>query len=382
MAAEYDCFQGSPNLSNEDDLAAILNMEPFFAADSDLGKEDFYPSALDQFTHQGQVWGLPSNITVNVMSYNKDLFDAAGLDYPSPNWTTSDFLELATALTRGEDENAQYGYASNFFEVNDLVALIDRLGGDMLDDSEDPPRIVFNTPGVIEAVRWYASLTTVHEVKPVFDTTEVEDLRALEQERQALIDQGRVAMWTDTGMGGGFRGPGRVELNTGVAPLPLGPNSAEGSGFQSVDGFFISAQTDVRQACWTWITFLTEQPNVASGLPARKSVAESDAYRQEVGADQAEAYIASVSSGSRASFMQRISDKGGWLMFAALWLSDAYDRIIAGDMTVEDALNAAQDVADAYRDCAIANDAFQDMEALQECSTTAAEVAPELAGDE
>jgi multiple sugar transport system substrate-binding protein len=382
MAAEYDCFQSSPNLSNEDDLAAILSMEPFFAADSDLGKEDFYPSVMDQFTYQGQVWGLPGSVTVNVMSYNKDLFDAAGLDYPSVTWTTSDFLELATALTQGEDENAQYGYASNFFEVNDLVALIDRLGGDMLDDSVDPPRVVFNTPGVVEAVRWYASLTTVHGVKPTLDT-EVEDFRALEQERQAMIDQGRVAMWTDASGVRVFRGfGGETNLNTGIAPLPLGPNSAEGSGFQSVDGFFISAQTDARQACWTWITFLTEQPNVASGLPARQSVAESDAYRQEVGAEQAEAYIASVSSGSRASFMQRISEEGSWLMFASFWLSDAYDRIVAGDMTVEEALNAAQDVADAYRDCAIANDAFQDMEALQECSTTAAAVAPELAGDD
>jgi multiple sugar transport system substrate-binding protein len=385
MAAEYDCFQSSPNFSSDDTLAAISSMEPFFAADSTVSKQDFYPAVMEQFTHQGQVWGIPGNVTVNVMSYNKDLFDAAGLDYPSATWTTSDFLELAIALTQGEGENKQYGYVSSFLEVNDLIAVIDRLGGNMFDDSVDPPRIVFNSPDVVEAVRWYTSLTTVHKVKPAL-TMNVEDFRDVAQERQALIDQGRAAMWTDASFGRGFRGFGgfggfaSTELNVGIAPLPMGPNSAEGSGFQSVDGFFISAETEARQACWNWITFLTEQPNVAPGLPARRTVAESDAYRQEVGAEQADAYIASVSSGGRASFTQRVSDERSWLGFTSSWLSNAYDRIVNGDMTVEEALDAAQEVADAYRTCVIANDALQDMQALQACATEAAAAVPDLAG--
>jgi ABC-type glycerol-3-phosphate transport system substrate-binding protein len=193
-----------------------------------------------------------------------------------------------------------------------------------------------------------------------------------------LINAGRAAMWTDGGVGGGFRGfvvsggpGGTVNLNVGVVPLPAGPNSAKGSGFQSVDGYFISAQTQAREACWKWITFLTEQPTVASGLPARQSVAESAAYRQQVGAERAEAYLASVSGGSQASFFQRLSDEGTWLMFASIWLSDAYDRIIGGEMSVEESLNTAQEMVDAYRDCVIVNDAFQDPDAQRECATEA-----------
>jgi ABC-type glycerol-3-phosphate transport system substrate-binding protein len=182
-------------------------------------------------------------------------------------------------------------------------------------------------------------------------------------------------MWIDSrgGLGGpgggfGFGGPdGAGDLNVGVVPLPAGPNSAQGSGFQAVDGYFISDQTEARQACWGWITFLTEQPNVSSGLPARQSVAESAAYRQQVGAERADAYLASVSSGSRASFFQRISDEGNWLGFAAFWLSDAYNRVVNGEMTVEESLGAAQESVDAYRDCVIAKEAYQDPEAMREC---------------
>ncbi|HSR32672.1 MAG TPA: extracellular solute-binding protein, partial [Anaerolineae bacterium] len=372
MAAEYDCFQASPSFDDES-LAAIVSMEPFLATDSATSKDDFFPSVLEQFTYQGQLWGLPGSVTVNVMNYNKDLFDAAGLAYPSVDWTTGDFLEMAVALTQGEDENKQYGYVPSPFEANDLVSFMDRLGADMLDESVDPPRLVFNSPSVVEAFRWYTSLATQYGVQPVVSETtgDFEGVRG----RQALIDEGRVAMWMESG--GGFGGPGGFvvfggpggtsHLNVGVVPLPTGPNSAKGSGFQSVDGYFISAQSDAREACWNWITFLTEQPNATSGLPARTSVAKSDAYRQQTGDEQVDAALASVSGGSRASFFQRISDEGNWLGFASFWLSDAYDRVINGEMTVEESLAAAQESVDAYRDCVIAKDAYQDPEGMMGC---------------
>ena len=369
MAAEYDCFQNLPDLSSDAARSAILSVEPFIASDATISKEDFYASVLEQFTYQGQVWGLPGRVTVNVMNYNKDLFDAAGLDYPSLDWTTNDFLHLATALTQGEGEDKQYGYLPGYDVVRDLIATIDRLGGDMYDDSVDPPRTVFNSRNVIEAVRWYTSL-------PAF-VAQAGDDYLNEEERPVLIAQGRVAIWGDPW--------GKLEtqgLNVGVAPLPLGPHSAEGSSFESVNGFFISAETDARQACWNWIAFLSQQPT-ALGLPARQEVAESNAYRQAVGTERADAYIASINSGSKASFMQRMSDEGSWLLrFSFGWLANAYDRIVAGDMTVEEAMNAAQEGADVYRDCAITNNAFQpaDWGALMACYEEANAAVPDLAG--
>ncbi len=343
MAAEYDCFQAAPSFDDES-LAAIVNMEPFLTTDPATSKDDFFPSVVEQFTYQGQLWGLPGSVTVNLMNYSKDLFDAADIAYPSVDWTNGDFLEMAVALTKGDDEDKQYGYVPSSFGANDLVSFMDRFGVDMLDESVDPPRLVFNSSGVVEALRWYTSLATQYGVQPVVseDTGGFQGGRG----RQALINEGRAAMWIDSGGDfggrGGFGGPGgsggATDLNTGAVPLPAGPDSAKGSGFQLADGYFISAQSDARQACWSWVTFLTEQPNATSGLPARRSIAESAAYREQVGAERADAYLASVSSGSRASFFQRVSDEGNWLGFASFWLSDAYDRVVSGEMTVEESL--------------------------------------------
>jgi ABC-type glycerol-3-phosphate transport system substrate-binding protein len=286
-------------------------------------------------------------------------------------------------LTQGQDEDKQYGYVSSSFGTDDLITMMDRLGADMLDESVDPPRLVFNSPSVVDAFRWYTSLATQYGVQPVVDQS-TGDFRG-GRGSQALINEGRAAMWLSSGGGGafvvGFGGPGggtvfggsggTSDLNIGVAPLPTGPNSAKGSGFQSVDGYFISAQTEARQACWSWITFLTEQQSVATGLPARQSVAQSDDYRQRVGSELADVYLATIGSGSQASFFQRVSDEGNWLGFASFWLSDAYNRVVNGEMTVEEALGAAQESVDSYRDCVIANDALTDPQAMMQCLSEA-----------
>jgi ABC-type glycerol-3-phosphate transport system substrate-binding protein len=249
-----------------------------------------------------------------------------------------------------------------------LINLMDRLGVDLFDDSQDPPTLALDSAEAEQVMRWYTGLTTEHEVTPDLDELSGgEPGPGGNRARQTLINQGQVAMWTGETAGPGPGEFGQSDLNIGQVPLPTGSNSAEGSGFQSVDGYFISNQTQARQACWEWITFLTAQPSAASGLPARQDVAESDEYRQQVGDERADAYLASISVGDRASFFQRMSDEGNWLMFASMWLSNAYDNIIAGDMTVEEALDDAQTNVDDFRNCVIANDAIGDMEALMSC---------------
>jgi len=411
MAAEYDCFQASPDLSSEDDLAAILSMDPFLEADPAIKANDFYPSLLKQFTYQGQTWGLPGSATISLITYNKALFDAAGVPYPSVDWTLSDFLEMAVALTQGDGDTKQYGYVPAFSAINDLVILLDRLGATPYDDSVDPPQLRLTDPKVVEAVRWYANLTTRYGVAPVPQTTT--GRMPGRSQSMDLIFQGRAAMWTGSGfefgqrggtgmgmgmgmgMGLGAGGGGGVmaapvpaepsagaevgtppaegtpalvaESTTGVVPYPAGANSAEGSGFQSVTGYFVSSNTEYRQACWQWITFLTEQPNLSTGLPGRISVAQSNAYRQLVGNEQADAYLASVSAGSQASFFQQLSNSAGWLSMGLTFLSEAYDEIISGEATVEEALVEAQIKVDSFRSCVIANEGTYNPQVIQSC---------------
>lgn len=370
LAQDSDCFQWFPSLTDEESLAAILSLEPFLDNDPNTSKDDFFPAALDQMTHQGQVWALPGDATVVVMEYNKDLFDAAGLDYPAADWTVDDFLDTAVALSSGEGEERVYGYIPDLFEPSDMIAFLDRLGADMMDDSVDPPRINLTDPTVIEAVRWYTNLTTEYDVKPTFITSLGDTGLNAYEERQTLLDNGRGGMWTANSGNFVVVFPGQEdaeERNIGVAPLPSSVDGRASGGFQSVNGYFISANTDARQECWDWITFLTRQPNVGNGLPSRIEVAQSAAYQQEVGAERAAAYLHSIENVNEASFYQRFSDENSWMSIAFFWIISAYDQVLNEGVPVEGALQQAQITADAYRDCVITNDALNDEKAQQAC---------------
>lgn len=367
IAADSDCFEWYPSFEDPDNLAAILNMEPFLDNDATISKDDFFPALMQDFTHQGQVWGLPGTVSLSLVEYNKDLFDAAGIDYPSATWTTDDFLEMAVALTQGDnDETKQYGYVPDMFEPTDMMNMIDRLGAKIIDDSQDPSAFSFTDLATVEAVRWYVNLTTEYQVKPTFMTSFDDTSMTDFQLRETLINEGRAGMWTSSGAIVGLPGSTN-DLNTGFAPLPTGPDGQHSGGYQNVSGYFISAETASRQACWSWITFLTENATSDSGLPGRIDTANSPQYRQLAGDDKADAFLASITGATEPSIFQRFSNEDSWMGASFLWLITAYDQILNDGITVEEALANAQDLADTYRACVISQDGFSDDKAQQAC---------------
>jgi ABC-type glycerol-3-phosphate transport system substrate-binding protein len=114
----------------------------------------------------------------------------------------------------------------------------------------------------------------------------------------------------------------------------------------------------VRQAAWEWLKYLTAQESLAQfGLPARISTAESDAYTQRVGVEKARMMIDSVRNSTAALDLALTSNENNWLSPAlSIGLQTAYTDIIDGEATVEEALQAAQEKADNYRQCIIDND--------------------------
>jgi ABC-type glycerol-3-phosphate transport system substrate-binding protein len=163
--------------------------------------------------------------------------------------------------------------------------------------------------------------------------------------------------------------PEADEADVGWAPIPAGPGSTTGA-YRYVEGHFISAHTQFGQACWEWITFLTAQPEAAWGVPSRRSVVESDAYRTRVGEERAAVYEASVSAADRAPLASTYGAEG-WLYVVTLLLERAYGQVIDGEATVEEALDAAQHVFDAYRACVIARDVVGDPAGWKMCAEEA-----------
>lgn len=99
----------APDLTNialEGFLMAVENnlvmpLDEIIAADSDMIalKPNFAQSLLDGFSYEGKQYGIPNGTQTMVVYYNKDLFDAAGVEYPQSGWSWEEFRETAKALT-------------------------------------------------------------------------------------------------------------------------------------------------------------------------------------------------------------------------------------------------------------------------------------------
>ncbi|MCO5199005.1 MAG: extracellular solute-binding protein [Anaerolineae bacterium] len=369
LAQGADCFISQAGITDPQFRATLLPLNPFVDADAAFDLDDFYPALLNQFQDQGQLWGLPAELNPTVLEYNRELFDAAGVDYPEPGWSIGDFLDAAIALTAGDGEFKTYGFVPDAFELNTMLLMLERQGAQLVDESDEVPTMAFTDPSTVEALRWYAGLSSELGIKPAF-ATDPADLGAGGGtdfiEREGMIDEGRAGMWTTFGpQVGGFGLGNRETMDIGVASMPRG--RAGGGGFTSANGYYINADTQQRRGCWEWITFLSESPDAVTGLPGRISVAESAEYRNKVGAERAAAYLASISDAEDSSIFRLFSGENDWMGPGIFWLGRAHAEVIDGELTVEEALENAQLMFEDYRACIIANDGIGNGDVQDEC---------------
>jgi multiple sugar transport system substrate-binding protein len=312
---------------------SIVSLDGFIQRDETFDLADLNPSAVAYLQHEGQTWAIPAGIAANVMFYNMDLFDQYGVPYPEYGWTWDDFLEKTIALT--DPDAGVYGYASlgegfaATAEGFETVEFIYQHGGKIIDDLNDPTNVTFDDPLTIEALEWYARL--VHEYEAVLTPDRAMDLYSADAPLLGVV-LGKVGMWRDD-----LSGTREVKkaINWAIAPLP---RDARAFTLASADGYAISAEAQNPEACWQWITFLSNE--IPPGLiPARTALLESKAYEDQVGFDVASVATASLEDAQIISFWTLFMRFGSEMQTFVR----AIEKIQRGELTAEEAMDWAQD---------------------------------------
>jgi multiple sugar transport system substrate-binding protein len=199
-----------------------------------LDVSDMYPPGqgpLDSLAFKYEGTPVAYSIANNILAlyYNKDMFDAAGVEYPpltaDKAWTWDEFVEIAKKLTldssgktpndAGFDKNniVQYGCM-----VENLTWQLEQwcLSNGSGFYSADGKTVTVNDPAAAEAIQKVADLYLVHNVAPL--STGLTDDGV-----PRSICTGNVAMTTNgTWSIGVWLSPARDagELNYGIAVLP------------------------------------------------------------------------------------------------------------------------------------------------------------------
>lgn len=226
--------------------------------DCPLNLNEFVPAALESYTYNGHLYGIPRDVAPMAMYYNKDLFDAAHVLYPAPGWTRQDYLSIARRLT--DPDQHQFGCQIRIWE-NEFLPTLWQSGGRLLDDTRTKPMI--DSPEAIEACRFLHDLQWKDHLSPT----------PQQQGGIPLFNAGKVGMM----LGGYWEAPDyhNLKFRWGVAPLPRAKFQAD---LMSGTAYSIARSTHHPEGAWKLAVFMSSaavQRQIARdglAVPARLNV--------------------------------------------------------------------------------------------------------------
>jgi sn-glycerol 3-phosphate transport system substrate-binding protein len=294
--------------------------------------DSFYPGLMANGRVEGQTWGVPFQRSTIVAYYNKDMFREAGLDPDTPPTTWDEMVEMARALR----ETGPYGIMipSTGYPYWMFQAFATQNGMELM--NSDGTETYFDDPAVIEALEFWVSLSTEHDIMPS-GTIEWGTLR------QAFLEGQTAMMWHTTGNLTAVRDQAAFDFGVAMLPANERPGSPTGGGnFYLFEG----ASDDEYRAALELIRFLTDPERAAQWSIATGYVGISPAsYETEALREYAEDFPAALVARDQLEYsVAELSTYEGARVRDAL--NTAIQSSLTGAAEPAEALRQAQAAAD------------------------------------
>jgi len=241
-----------------------------------LPKEEqkkFFPATVGLGTWQGKIYSMPFENSTQFMYYNKDLFEKAGISFPSMDvnqrWTWGKIVEVTQKIQKTlnkEGETKIWGLL--FDQVNrpyQMLALPQSLGaGSGVSPDGLHVEGYLNNEGWIKAMTWWYNVNNVWKIHP-------KGIGPAESPEQFIA--GNVAIF----IGGSWNMSEFEEtreeghLNYGIAPHPYFTEGKPATGTNSWH-FGISPYSKHKEAAKKFVKFLTSEKIMGDWFKATKQL--------------------------------------------------------------------------------------------------------------
>ena len=165
----WDCFRGDVNraLGWGPKGNVIVDVKPFLDADQTYPASGYLPGILDVYAVAGRIFGLPTWCLTMWLFYNKKMFDAAGIPYPTTKTTWEEHVEMARKLTKRDasDKITQYGLNGWNGWTFPVMQAVWSEGGCFYYNNDLTATCV-DDPKTVKVMQDIADLTHVHKVTP------------------------------------------------------------------------------------------------------------------------------------------------------------------------------------------------------------------------
>ncbi len=278
--------------------------------------------AYNYFKYDEKLYGLTEKFSDVVMYYNKDLFDKAGVAYPTTEWTWKEELEAAQKLTK----DGVYGSYSPV-QYNELYKTVAQNGGALFDQDGKP---TIDSEANTEAFTWMLDKMLKYNIQP---TPEQMSGKSPED----MFKNGEIAMLrTGSWMLGTF---GDVSFNWDIS---LEPGNTQKVHHVFADGVVGSANTKNPEAVWKFIKFMSvdsEATQIRLDTNWDLPVTNDDTIKEKFFAIEKPASREVIFEALDTGIMPPVVDKYSQVQDA---INEELDKAVIGKQSAKEALTAAQ----------------------------------------
>jgi multiple sugar transport system substrate-binding protein len=137
---------------------ALLPLNDLMVA-AGIQPEEFIDTCINAFSYDGKIYGIAKDLNTLALFYNKKIFDAAGVSYPTNDWTWDDLQAAAKVIQAKADDIRAAGFPN--FKVSLCMAsdtarflpFVFQNGGSFF--NADRTQVVINSPEAVEALKFY-----------------------------------------------------------------------------------------------------------------------------------------------------------------------------------------------------------------------------------
>jgi multiple sugar transport system substrate-binding protein len=237
----------------------------------DLDIKNFTPKAVEWYQFKGRNYGIAQGLDMRFITYNKDLFDKAGLPYPKNGWTYDEFLAAAQKLTideNGDGKPEQWGFFGDLDHSLFKAEMISEKGGGAL----------CNSPEMLDFLHTNLDLAEKYRVSPSGRQTVNEAFDNL----VSIFRQGKVGMMSMATWN-------MADMQTRCAnmrwDIVANPTVRQPGHWASCQAFVISATTKHPEESWQLCKMFLEEDYQKTKYPTilPSNIAVQQALQSEAG---------------------------------------------------------------------------------------------------
>lgn len=331
---DYDCYYMTRNIVPFVDMDTLYAVDPLLRSDPDIDMTTFIGDTLQQVTRDDVIRALPLSMNPLVIQLNPIMLENAGVLPPDENWTVDELEDLLQQLTDISGEPAWQSYSSgNTY----LLLLIVAYGGIPIDTGTQSPVFDLTTDTTINAIHQVLDLAK----NGYIDYTPLAGFAGISGSSQSvpIIDRYLPA------------------INPASNPdtiYALFPSGSAGTPVSyDLGGGYISSETANPEACYRWLSYISQRPELLSGMPVQDwLITENSPAIYHTVRDQL-AQPDTITLPSPRSLLTTNTSKDAVLtLYTTLWLNRAFDRYVLEDANLENELSQTQTFITDFNTCA------------------------------